>query len=89
MLCIQDILGYCAAFCTTVAFLPQVIQVWRTRSVRDISFGMYSIFCTGVILWLVYGWLVSSWPLLLANGMTFLLAFSILILKWKGSKKTG
>ncbi|MGH9811215.1 MAG: SemiSWEET transporter, partial [Terriglobia bacterium] len=48
-------IGLLAAFCTTVAFLPQVIQTWRTRSTKDLSLPMFSIFTTGIFLWLVYG----------------------------------
>ncbi|MGH8744135.1 MAG: PQ-loop domain-containing transporter, partial [Burkholderiales bacterium] len=51
----DNILGFVAGIFTTVAFVPQAWQVWKTRSVKDISLGMYLIFSTGVGLWLVYG----------------------------------
>lgn len=76
-----EIIGYCAAFLTTIAFLPQAIQSWRTRDLSGISVGMYSLFTTGVGLWLVYGLMIETWPLILANALTFALAFSILVLK--------
>ena len=76
-----EIIGYCAAFLTTVAFLPQAIQSWRTRDLRGISLGMYSLFTAGVGLWLVYGLIIEKWPLILANALTFALALSILLLK--------
>ena len=76
-----EIIGYCAAFLTTLAFLPQAIQSWRTRDVSGISLGMYSLFTAGVGLWLVYGLIIEKWPLILANMLTFALALSILILK--------
>ena len=76
-----EIIGYCAAFLTTIAFLPQAIQSWRTRDLSGISVGMYSLFTTGVGLWLVYGLMIETWPLILANALTFALAFSILLLK--------
>jgi len=76
-----EIIGYCAAFLTTAAFLPQAIQSWRTRDLRGISLGMYSLFTAGVGLWLVYGLIIEKWPLILANALTFALALSILLLK--------
>ncbi|QWD63435.1 SemiSWEET transporter [Polynucleobacter sp. MWH-UH2A] len=76
-----DVIGYCAAFLTTIAFLPQAIWSWRTRDLSGISLGMYSLFTAGVGLWLVYGLIIEKWPLILANAMTFALALSILMLK--------
>lgn len=76
-----EIIGYCAAFLTTVAFLPQAIQSWRTKDLSGISLGMYSLFTIGVGLWLIYGLIIEKWPLILANAVTFALALSILLLK--------
>jgi len=82
-----EIIGYCAAFLTTVAFLPQAIQSWRTKDLSGISLGMYSLFTAGVGLWLVYGLIIEKWPLILANALTFTLALSILLLKIRYSSK--
>ena len=82
-----EIIGYCAAFLTTIAFLPQAIQSWRTRDLSGISLGMYSLFTVGVGLWLVYGLIIEKWPLILANAMTFALALSILLLKLRHTSK--
>jgi MtN3 and saliva related transmembrane protein len=76
-----EVIGYCAAFLTTFAFLPQAIYSWRTRDLSGVSLGMYSLFTTGVGLWLVYGLIIEKWPLILANALTFALALSILLLK--------
>lgn len=77
------ILGYLAGTLTTVAFLPQVIQTWKTKSTKDISLGMFVSFCTGVFLWLIYGFLIESSPVIVTNLATFLLAMIILSLKIK------
>ncbi|WP_128113356.1 SemiSWEET transporter [Polynucleobacter necessarius] len=83
-----EIVGYCAAFLTTVAFLPQAIQSWRAKDLSGISpLGMYSLFTTGVGLWLVYGLIIEKWPLILANALTFALALSILLLKLRHTSK--
>lgn len=76
-----ETIGYCAAFLTTLAFLPQAIQSWRTRDLSGVSLGMYSLFTAGVALWLIYGLIIEKWPLILANTLTFALAMSILLLK--------
>jgi MtN3 and saliva related transmembrane protein len=82
-----EIIGYCAAFLTTIAFLPQAIQSWRTRDLSGISVGMYSLFTAGVGLWLIYGLIIEKWPLILANALTFALALSILVLKLRSKEQ--
>ena len=74
-------LGYIAGFLTTIAFLPQVIKVWRTKSTKDISIWMFLIFTTGVLLWLIYGLLIINYSLIIANTITLILSISILIAK--------
>ncbi len=76
-----DYLGFVAAFCTTIAFIPQVLLVWRQRAAPGVSTGMYVIFVTGIALWLWYGLLLWSWPLIIANSLTLLLAGSVLAMK--------
>jgi len=75
------LLGLTAGVLTTLSFLPQVLKAWKTRSTRDISLGMFSMFCTGVFFWVVYGFLVADVPVIAANVVTFLLAATILVLK--------
>ena len=78
-----DFIGSLAAVLTTSAFIPQVLQTWRTRDVTGISLGMYSAFTVGVALWLVYGILVGAWPIIIANVITTTLASVVLVLKIK------
>lgn len=80
---IPDWLGYSAGVCTTLAFLPQALKVWRTRSTGDISGSMYAVFLTGLVLWLAYGLVLRAWPVVIANALTLLLAGSILVMKWR------
>jgi MtN3 and saliva related transmembrane protein len=76
-----DLIGTLAGVLTTAAFVPQAVRVWRTRSARDISLWMYLVFLLGVVLWLIYGVLIGSVPVILANVATFALALFILIVK--------
>src|SRR5262249_10408891 len=78
---VHDLVGYAAGFLATAAFVPQVAKTFKARSARDISLGMYVLFCSGVALWLIYGLLISSWPVVLSNLVTLMLAGSVLILK--------
>ena len=75
------LVGYLAGLLTTLAFVPQVLHIWRTRSARDISLHTFSVFTVGIFLWLVYGILKSEWPIVIANGITFVLAGAILGMK--------
>ena len=77
----HDVLGYLAGALTTIAFVPQVVRIVRTRSAHDISWGMFSILSVGVALWLWYGIRLASLPLIVANGVTLALVLAILVLK--------
>ncbi len=75
--------GYLAAFCTTFSFVPQVLHILRSKNTRAISLGMYSTFTFGVTMWLIYGVLLHSLPIIIANTITLLLAIFILGYKIK------
>lgn len=77
----HDWIGSIAATLTTTAFIPQAWQVWRTRHTKDISLGMYAIFTSGVALWAIYGIMIGSWPVIIANCITLLLAGAVLVMK--------
>ena len=76
-----SIIGYVAGTCTTLAFLPQVIRTWKTRSTDDISLGMFSLMVFGIGLWLFYGVVTEDWPLIIADGFSLFLAAMILLMK--------
>ena len=73
-----DIIGTLAAILTTASFVPQALHTFQTKDVRGISLGMYSAFTAGVSLWLVYGIRTQALPVILANGVTLVLALIIL-----------
>jgi MtN3 and saliva related transmembrane protein len=77
-----DHLGFAAAACTTGAFVPQVVLVWRARAAPGISTGMYLIFIVGIVLWLGYGIAIASGPMIVANCLTLVLASAVLGMKW-------
>ena len=77
------LLGFIAGTLTTVAFVPQVVQVWRTRSTNDISGAMFTIFTVGVVCWLIYGIYLESWPIIMANLVTLALCAIILYFKFR------
>ena len=80
-----QLVGLVAATLTTAAFFPQVIKTWKTRSAKDLSLGMFSLFCLGVALWLVYGFMIQDIPVIAANLVTLMLASTLLFckLRWK------
>lgn len=78
-----ELLGLLAACLTTLAFVPQVLKVLKDGDTRGISLVMYTIFCLGVLLWLVYGLLIGNDPIILANALTLLLASTVLYMAWR------
>ena len=81
-----EAVGFAAAFCTTVAFVPQLVRVIKLRSAREISLGTFLLFSFGVLLWLLYGIWLRSAPVIASNIVTLGLSVSILILKLQCSR---
>lgn len=78
-----ELIGYFSAFLTTLAFVPQAHHSWKTRDLSGVSLPMYSLFSLGVGGWLCYGILIVSWPIIMANSITLILACVVLYLKLK------
>jgi|TARA_B110000438_G_scaffold233779_1_gene229921 MtN3 and saliva related transmembrane protein len=78
-----DLLGFIAGCLTTAAFVPQVLKTWKTKSTQDLSLGMWSAFCFGVLCWLIYGFMLESYPIIVTNFVTLFLAGTILFFKLK------
>lgn len=76
-----QLVGLLAGTLTTIAFLPQVVKTWKSRSAKDLSLGMFSLFCSGVALWLWYGIMVQDIPVIAANLVTLMLASTLLFFK--------
>ncbi len=83
---LSSLLGLTAGTLTTIAFVPQAVKTWRSRSAHDISGGMLVLFSAGVLLWLIYGLLIGSWPIMIANAVTGVLALTILYFKLRGGR---
>ena len=82
-----DVLGLLAGSLTTVAFVPQVLRVWRTRSTSDISMPMYAVFTSGTMTWLLYGLALGALPVILANVITTGLAASVIVMKLRFERR--
>jgi MtN3 and saliva related transmembrane protein len=78
---LTTILGLVAGALTTVAFLPQMFQTWRTKSAKDVSYVMLIIFMSGLFLWLIYGIILGALPIIIANAVTLFFNLIILWLK--------
>lgn len=78
---VATLVGSIAAVCTTGAFVPQVLRVWRLKSAAEISLATFTAFAAGTFTWLLYGLLIGSLPVILANGITFVLSIVIVVLK--------
>ncbi|HMH19405.1 MAG TPA: SemiSWEET transporter [Burkholderiales bacterium] len=78
-----DLVGTVAGALTTIAFVPQAWRIWKTRSAQALSLSMYLIFTSGVALWFLYGLLLGAWPIIVCNGVTLLLAGTVLAMKLK------
>jgi len=74
--------GYIAGVCTTIAFLPQVIKTWKSRSAHDLSWGLLFLLLIGVFLWMIYGIVNEDIPVTCANAVTGIFIVSIVGMKW-------
>ena len=84
-----ELFGFAAALLTTIAFLPQLYKTWETKSADDVSLIMLILFITGLIFWIIYGLKIHSAPIIVANFITFIFNFLILILKLSYNKKNN
>lgn len=80
---LKTILGLVAATLTTISFLPQAIKVIKTKNTKDLSLVMYIALTSGVLLWLIYGFLLNDIPIMIANAITLVFATTILFMKVK------
>ncbi len=76
-----DYLGLLAGSLTTIAFLPQIVKTYRSKSADDVSYSMFILFSLGVTLWSIYGWEIHATPVIISNLITLVLAISVLIMK--------
>lgn len=77
----HELIGALAGLLTTLAFVPQVVRAWRTRSTNDLSYGMLAMFSAGVALWIVYGLALQAPSIVWANAVTLALSVTLVVLK--------
>jgi len=65
-----DVLGFVAGICVTISVIPQILKVWKTKKVKDISLLTFSILTFGVALWVLYGVLKNDLPIIVSNGIS-------------------
>lgn len=82
-----DLIGLLAGVLTTIAFVPQLLKIYATKSGKDVSARMFVMFSAGVALWLVYGIMIRSLPVIIANLVTLGLAIAIMVLKVRYSRR--
>lgn len=76
-----NLLGLIAGTLTTIAFLPQLLKTWKSKSAKDVSLVMMITFCSGIFLWIIYGFAIEAMPIIVCNVVTLVLALLILVLK--------
>jgi len=81
-----DAIGYLAGALTTIAFVPQALKMYTSKSGKDVSARMLMIFSAGVVLWLIYGIMIGSLPVILSNVVTLILSATIIALKIRYSR---
>ncbi len=82
-----ELVGLLAGILTTIAFVPQVYQTWKSKSAKDLSLGMLLIMISGLILWLIYGLVLNVLPIILTNCAVLILASILLFFKFKYGKQ--
>jgi len=86
MMGMTDAIGFLAGALTTIAFVPQALKMYTTKSGKDVSARMLMIFSAGVVLWLIYGVMIGSLPVILSNVVTLVLSATIIALKIRYSR---
>jgi MtN3 and saliva related transmembrane protein len=85
---LETIICSVAATLTTISFLPQSIKTIKAQNADGVSFWMYLLFVSGVLLWIVAGFVMNNYPIIIANIITFFLSGSVLLIKIRSHKKS-
>ncbi|MEK6969391.1 MAG: SemiSWEET family transporter [Nanoarchaeota archaeon] len=85
MIMITEIIGYTAAVAGTLIMIPQVIKSLKTKKVDDLAWGMLVLFLLNCVLWVIYGVLITAWPVIISNSIVLLIIIFQSILKYKYS----
>jgi MtN3 and saliva related transmembrane protein len=84
---LANVVGTGAALCSMTSFAPQILKIWRERDASSVSLRMYIVTVTGFALWIAYGVLIGSWPVMGANAVCLVMSATILALKWRFSRR--
>lgn len=87
MIGIAEIVGVGAALCSMTSFVPQIAKIVRERDAASVSLRMYAVTVTGFTLWTAYGLMIGSWPIAASNIVCLALSATILLLKWRFSRR--
>lgn len=85
---IANAIGTGAALCSMTSFIPQITKIWRERDASSVSLRMYMVTVTGFSLWIGYGVMIGSWPVIGSNAICLALSGAILALKWRFSGRS-
>lgn len=80
------LLGLAAGFLTMFGFVPQILKIYRTESVKDVSLPMLIQFFIGIFLWLLYGIHIHDRNLIISNAVSFftlIVAVGLYIRYWR------
>jgi MtN3 and saliva related transmembrane protein len=84
---LADLVGVAAALCSMSSFGPQILKIWREQDASSVSLRMYVVTVTGFSLWIAYGALIGSWPVVGSNAVCLALSGTVLALKWRFSRR--
>lgn len=85
---IFELIGYFAGICTAISFVPQAVKTFKTRDIRGLSLGMYTIFNMGIMSWVIYGFYMHSYQMMIFNLICLTFSFPIWVMILKYRKKT-
>jgi MtN3 and saliva related transmembrane protein len=85
---VANVVGVAAALCSMTSFAPQIVKIWREKDASSVSLRMYLVTVTGFSLWIAYGLLIASWPVVGSNAVCLAMSGAILALKWRFSGRT-
>lgn len=78
-----NVVGTAAALCSITSFAPQMLKIWKDKDASSVSLKTYSLTVTCFVLWVAYGALIGSWPIMVANSCAFVMALGVLGMRWK------
>ncbi len=82
-----EVVGHIGSALSSITFMPQVYQTWKTKSVQDLNLFMMVIVFISTLIWIIYGVGLGLLPVIICNSIICFLSLVLIYFKFSYGKK--